>query len=90
MRALHLPYRKIFIREDSSWGLIGKDSRGADFGVGVGPAVEVAEQRLREWIIDSLLAAAASGQDRLDDLVTRAPRGAHLSFMPHPAGIRQA
>jgi DNA-binding XRE family transcriptional regulator len=82
MRALHLPYRKIFIREDSSWGLIGKDSRGADFGVGVGPAVEVAEQRLREWIIDSLLAAAASGQDRLDDLVTRAPRGAHLSFMP--------
>ena len=61
MKALYLPFRKRFLREDSSWGLVGKDSDGADFGVGVGPAVEVAEQRLREWVIDSLIAAAADG-----------------------------
>jgi transcriptional regulator with XRE-family HTH domain len=82
MRALHLPYRKRFTREDSTWGLIGKDSRGADFGVGVGPAVEVAEQRLRDWVIDSLLAAAADAEDRFGDLVAIPPRGSHISFMP--------
>jgi transcriptional regulator with XRE-family HTH domain len=29
MKALHLPYRKRFIRDDSSWGLVGTDSDGA-------------------------------------------------------------
>jgi transcriptional regulator with XRE-family HTH domain len=82
MRALYLPYRKRHIQEDSSWGLVGKDSHGADFGVGVGPAVEVAEQRLREWVIDSLIAAAGDGEDRLGDLVAKPPRGAHVAFMP--------
>jgi DNA-binding XRE family transcriptional regulator len=80
MKALHLPYRKRVIQDDSSWGLIGKDSRGADFGVGVGPAVEDAEQRLHEWVIDSLLAAAGDGEDRLGDLVAIPPRGSHITF----------
>jgi hypothetical protein len=31
------------------------------------PAVEVEEERLREWVIDSLIAAAAEGEDRLGD-----------------------
>jgi transcriptional regulator with XRE-family HTH domain len=82
MKALYLPYRKKLVRDDSSWGLIGKDSHGADFGVGVGPAVEVAEQRLRQWVIDSLLAAAADGKDHLGDLVAIPPRGSHVTFMP--------
>jgi DNA-binding XRE family transcriptional regulator len=82
MKALYLPYRKRFVRDDSSWGLVGKDSRGADFGVGVGPAVEVAEQRLRQWVMDSLLAAAADGKDHLGDLVAIPPRGSHVTFMP--------
>ena len=82
MKALYLPYRKRFLRDDSRWGLIGKDSHGADFGVGVGPAVEVAEQRLRQWVIDSLLAAAADGKDHLGDLVAIPPRGSHMTFMP--------
>jgi transcriptional regulator with XRE-family HTH domain len=80
MKALHLPYRKRVIQDDSSWGLIGKDSGGADFGVGVGPAVEVAEQRLHEWVFDSLLAAAGDGEDRLGDLVAIPPRGSHITF----------
>jgi transcriptional regulator with XRE-family HTH domain len=43
--------------------------------------VEVAEQRLREWVLDSLLAAAADGEDRLGDLVAIPPRGSHITFM---------
>jgi hypothetical protein len=82
MKALYLRHRKRFVRDDSSWGLIGKDSRGADFGVGVGPAAEVAERRLREWVIDSLLAAATDGTDHLGDLVAIPPRGSHVTFMP--------
>jgi len=82
MKALYLPYRKRFLQDESSWGLLGKDSHGADFGVGVGLVIELAEQKLREWVLDSLLAAADDGEDRLDDLVAMAPRGSHLTFMP--------
>lgn len=82
MKALYLPYRKRHIQEDSSWGLVGKDSHGADFGVGVGPAVEIAEQRLREWVVDSLIAAAGDGEDRLGDLAATPPRGSHVTLMP--------
>ena len=82
MRALYLPYRKHHTQMDSSWGLVGKDSRGADFAVGVGPAVEVAERRLPEWVIDSPIAAAGDGEDRLGDLLASQPRGAHIAFTP--------
>src|SRR2546428_8629396 len=73
MKTRYLPFEKAFDEESSRWGVIGKDTQGRDFGVGVGETVEVAAQRLRSWVLDSLLAAAADGVDALGDLLDAEP-----------------
>src|SRR5439155_24633886 len=73
MKTRYLPFEKAFDEESSRWGVIGKDTQGEDFGVGVGETVEVAAQRLRSWVLDSLLASAADGVDALGDLRDAAP-----------------
>ena len=68
MKSRYLPYEKTFDDETSIWCLVGRDVRGEDFGVGAGESMEMAEQRLRAWILDSLLASAGDGEDRSADL----------------------
>jgi DNA-binding XRE family transcriptional regulator len=82
MKALYLPYEGSFDEESACWGVIGRDSAGDDFGVGVGETIEEAERRLRAWVLDSLVAAASDGEDRLGDLVQEKPAGEHLAFTP--------
>lgn len=69
MKPLFLPYVERYDRSTGTHVLVGRDVRGKDFGVGAGPTREVAEQRLGDWVLDSLLAAAADGQDGSADLV---------------------
>lgn len=83
MRTHYLPFEKTFDEETSKWGVVGKDARGEDFGVGVGETLEVAAQRLRSWVLDSLLASAADGVDALGDLHDLEPAGEDaISFTP--------
>lgn len=83
MKTLYLPYEKSFDEESARWGLVGRSVSGDDFGVGVGETVEEAEGRLRSWVLDSLVAAAADGQDATSDLSDKEPRdAAHLTFTP--------
>jgi DNA-binding XRE family transcriptional regulator len=76
MRNLYLPYTKVFDKESSSWCLTGRDSRRREFGVAAADSVGKAEERLRNWVLDSLLAAADDGEDRLRDLYVRCPAAA--------------
>jgi DNA-binding XRE family transcriptional regulator len=75
MRSMYLPFMRIFDEETSSWCLTGRDRSGADFGVGASADPDEAAVRLREWVMDSLLASAGDGDDRLDDLLRECPPG---------------
>ena len=75
MRSMFLPYVMVFDEETSSWCLTGRDRSGADFGVGAASDPDEAAVRLRDWVLDSLLAAAADGEDRLGDLWTECAAG---------------
>jgi DNA-binding XRE family transcriptional regulator len=83
VRTRYLPFEKTFDEESSKWGVVGKDTHGEDFGVGVGETVEVAAQRLRSWVLDSLLASAADSVDALGDLHDAEPVSEDsISFTP--------
>lgn len=83
MRTRYLPFEKAFDEESSKWDVVGKDTRGEDFGVGVGDNVEGATLRLRSWVLDSLLAAAADGVDGFEDLhESEPPNEDSISFTP--------
>lgn len=83
MKTLYLPYEKSFDDESGRWGLVGRAAAGDEFGVGVGETVEEAEGRLRSWILESLVAAAADGQDITGDLSDEEAAGAaYLTFSP--------
>ena len=73
MKSLYIPYEKGFDEETSTWTLTGKDSQGRDFGVAAGRSIEQAEQRLKDWIFDSLAASADDAEDRTGDLSSSAP-----------------
>lgn len=73
MKNLYLPYAKVFDKETSTWCLTGRDSRRRDLGVAAADSIERAEERLRNWVLDSLLSAADDGEDRLRDLYVRRP-----------------
>jgi HTH-type transcriptional regulator / antitoxin HipB len=68
MKSRHLPYTKTFDDESSMWILVGRDAHGRDFGVGSAENIDEAERRLRSWVLDSLVAAAADGDDLTGDL----------------------
>lgn len=82
MRTRYVPYEKSFDEESERWGLVGRDAQGRDFGVGVGETIEEAERRLRAWVLDSLAASAADGDDRLEDLRLGPSEGDGLAFAP--------
>lgn len=83
MRTRYLPFEKAFDEESSKWGVVGKDTRGDDFGVGVGETLEIAAQRLRSWVLDSLLSAAADGVDAYGDLHDSEPASEDsIAFTP--------
>jgi HTH-type transcriptional regulator / antitoxin HipB len=83
VKSLYLAYEKVFDDETSSWCLTGHDSRGDEFGVGAASDPDEAAVRLHDWVLDSLLAAAGDGDDRLSDLWPRCPSdGDCLVFGP--------
>jgi DNA-binding XRE family transcriptional regulator len=69
MRNMYLPFEMVFDEETSTWCLTGHDRSGQDFGVGAARDPDEAAARLHEWVLDSLLAAAGDGDDRLGDLL---------------------
>jgi DNA-binding XRE family transcriptional regulator len=73
VKTLYLPYETAFDEETSTWCLVGRDSAGSEFGVGASAEPEEAAARLRDWVLDSLLASASDGVDRLGDLWTECP-----------------
>lgn len=50
--------------------------------MGSGSSRELAEHRLREWVLDSLLASAADGHDGTTDLATAPPKRTALELTP--------
>ncbi len=83
MRSLYLPYKKLFDKKSATWCLTGRDSRHGDFGVAAASDVEQAAVRLRNWVLDSLTAAADDGEDRLRELYVRQPQDdEYLVFGP--------
>lgn len=84
MRTLYLSVDKVFDEETSTWTLVGKDTKGEDFGVAAGDTLDAAERRLRDWVLDSLIASAADGDDRIGDLTANEPalKGGFLAFTP--------
>jgi DNA-binding XRE family transcriptional regulator len=82
MKSLYIPYEKAFDDETSTWTLTGKDSHGRDYGVAAGRSVEQAEERLKDWVLDSLAASADDGDDRTGDLTATAPESAAVALMP--------
>ena len=82
MKSRYLPFEKAFDEETSTWTLTGKDSEGEDFGVAAASTVERATERLRYWVLDSLVASADDGDDRLGDLYPSAQAGDVITFMP--------
>ena len=59
----YLPYEKIFNEEGKSWGLIGRDKAGNEFGIGLGETLEIARDKLHAWVLFCLSAAADKGID---------------------------
>jgi DNA-binding XRE family transcriptional regulator len=83
MKSMFLPLERIFDEETSSWCMTGRDRSGAEFGVGAAEDPDEAALRLRDWVLDSLLAAAGDGDDRLDDLLLDCPKNSDcLVFGP--------
>jgi DNA-binding XRE family transcriptional regulator len=82
MKPLFLPYEDRRDPSTADYVLVGRDRRGKEFGVGSGSSREVAEQRLREWVLDSLLASAADGHDGTSDLATVAPKRMAIELTP--------
>jgi len=83
MRSMFLPFERVFDDETSRWCLTGRDRFGEEFGVGVAPDPDEAAGRLRDWVLDSLLAAAGDQEDRLGDLLPECPaEGDCLVFGP--------
>lgn len=80
MRSLYLPYQAILDDESGSWCATGLDRSRVDFGVGWGPTAADAEERLKDWVLDSLLASAGDGEDRMNDLVDAPPDGPAVEF----------
>jgi DNA-binding XRE family transcriptional regulator len=73
MTSTFLPFERVFDEETSTWCLTGRDQSGDDVGVGAAPDPDKAAARLRDWVLDSLLAAAGDGENRPGDLLQDCP-----------------
>ncbi len=73
MRSMFLPFEGVFDEATSTWCLPGRDRSGNEFGVGAAADPDEAGGRLRDWVLDSLLAAAGDGDDRVGDLFLECP-----------------
>jgi len=83
MRSMYLPFERVFDEETSSWCFTGRDRSGEEFGVGAAVDPDEAAVRLREWVLDSLLAAAGDGENRTGDLLDDCPGDRNcLAFGP--------
>jgi DNA-binding XRE family transcriptional regulator len=82
MRNHYLPYAVTHDEDTQTICLSGRDRRGELFGTGAGKTLEQAESRLRDYILDSLFAAATDGEDFIGDLPTARPDGPCLFFAP--------
>lgn len=74
MHNLYLPYEVSFDDDSRTYCCSGIDRAGKTFGVGSGATPESAAERLRESVMESLLADASDGNDFTSDLL-RAPKG---------------
>jgi transcriptional regulator with XRE-family HTH domain len=80
MRNHYLPYTVTREETTQTICLSGQDCRGELFGTGAGKTLEQAETRLRDYILDSLFAAATDGENFIGDLPTTRPDGPCLFF----------
>lgn len=93
MQCRYLPYALSHDAETRTWCAEGQDARGELFGVGAGPTVQAAEEALLEYVLESLVAAAADGIDGTADLCAVAPVGEFLALSPQellPVSLRAA
>jgi len=74
MHNLYLPYDQTFDEDSRTFCCEGRDRHGKPFGAGSGPTQEMAVEHLRAFVLESLLADAADGNDHTSDLF-RAPKG---------------
>lgn len=93
MYTLYLPYETSFDEDNRTYCCTGLDRRGKVFGAGSGETLALAAGRLRECVLESLLADASDGNDFTFDLL-RLPRGGDfVQFSPQdllPIRIRLA
>jgi DNA-binding XRE family transcriptional regulator len=74
MNNLYLPYEVSFDDDSRTFCCEGIDRNGKPFGVGSGATLEIAVNRLRESVFDSLIADASDGNDHTTSF-HRTPRG---------------
>lgn len=82
MQSRYLPFTPTHDLDTRTWCVEGQDARGELFGVGAGTTPHAAQEALRAYVLESLLGAAADGEDRTVDLVEVRPSGEHLAFSP--------
>lgn len=75
MKHLYIPYSTSFDGASNTWCAEGVDRYGNAFGVGAGANEDRAKLALRVYVLESLLAGAADGDDFLRDLVDERPPG---------------
>lgn len=80
MDDLYLPFGVKYDPCSKTFCCTGIDRAGKPFGVGSGPTQEIAEQRLREYVLESLLADAADGNDHTGAFSLAPKGGGNLVF----------
>jgi DNA-binding XRE family transcriptional regulator len=93
MQFRYLPYTSSRDAHTRTWCAEGLDACGEPFGVGAGSTPESAQHALREYVLESLVGAAADSHDLTRDLTSERPIGDHLAFSPQellPVALRAA
>lgn len=82
MHSRYLPYILTQDRDTQTWCAEGQDARGELFGVGAGQTPHAAQVALRAYVVESLLGAAADGDDLTPDLLDAPAPGECLILTP--------
>lgn len=82
MQSRYLPLTMTHDLATRTWCAEGQDIRGDLFGVGAGSTPQAAQAALRAYVLESLLGAAADGDDLTAELGEGLPGGEHLAFTP--------
>jgi DNA-binding XRE family transcriptional regulator len=80
MQSRYLAFTLSHDLETRTWCAEGYDARGELFGVGAGATPLAAQAALRAYVLESLLGAAADGEDLTGDLAESPPDGEQLAF----------